>query len=204
MHRALQGVVSCTGWTCRCLLDILLHMLVPHPLSVALEAAASCSGSHGLFICPGCIVIASVPRLTGLSMMQGSSSPLSPPVSSSGLMASKHGSVSPPDSLTAVYSISKAVSAKPFSIQHPAEGMKAAQSHDHALPWLDVTASDAAQQSVARDVARGPGGRTDDTPTQLDLQNGQLTASPFAERTGPSASHEWAFKTSQSLSLLDM
>ena len=101
--------------------------------------------------------------------------------------------------------MSKAVSAKPFSIQHPAEAMKPAQSHDCALPWLDVTASDAARQSDAEDVARGPGGRTENLQApQSDLQNGQLYETPFAENKGAPASHEWAFKTSQSLSLLDM
>ena len=101
--------------------------------------------------------------------------------------------------------MSKAVSAKPFSIQHSAEAMKAAQSHDYALPWLDVAASDAAQQSGTPVVAEGAGGKREDSPApQLDLQNGQLSGNPFAEGAVPSTSHEWAFKTSQSLSLLDM
>ena len=101
--------------------------------------------------------------------------------------------------------MSKAVSAKPFSIQHSAEAMKPAQSHDYALPWLDVTESDATQQSDAEGVAREPGKRTETSQApQLDLQNGQLHENPFAESVGPPTSHEWAFKTSQSLSLLDM
>ena len=151
------------------------------------------------------LAVPPVPTLTTLYAMQGSSSPLSPPVSTSGFMASQHTSASPPDSLTAGCSMSKAVSAKPFSIQHSAEAMKPAQSHDYALPWLDVTASDATQQSDAEDVARGPGRRTENSQApHLDLQNGQLYEHPFAESRGAPASHEWAFKTSQSLSLLDM
>ena len=97
--------------------------------------------------------------------------------------------------------MTKAVSAKPFSIQHPAEAMKAAQSHDYALPWLDVTASDAAQQSVAEGAVRGAESLS---APQLHLQKRQLPGNPFAESVGPPAPHEWAFKASQSLSLLDM
>ena len=142
-------------------------------------------------------------------VLQASSSPLSPYLRSSGGLSSKQASASLPDGLTDG-GMSRAVSAKPFSVQHSTDVTRAAHAQDCALPWMHVRAPTAAplpadaHGAVSPELQDNIADRTE--AGQLNADNSQA-AERFLDYGGePSPSPDWTFQLceKQSPFLLDM
>ncbi len=133
-------------------------------------------------------------------LVQASSSPLSP-------LQSRHPSAALSENLGAGSDMCRAVSAKPFSIQHSMDMHKAAYPQQHALPWLEVSESSACQHGKADAVSdQSPQTQREDKEGQLQLGKHTSLKNPFSEQEKPSSPQDWAFQPSgkQGMSLLDM
>ena len=140
-------------------------------------------------------------ELFRVDLQAASSSPLAPqthPV---------RGSAAQPDMTRADFYLTRAVSARPFSIQHSFDVQKAAHPQGDALPWLEVTEAGAALNAEADAV------NDRDSPPGHESKAGRMQASgvgvvqnPFAGQAQPSSPEAWAFQASgqQGKSLLDM
>lgn len=133
-------------------------------------------------------------------LVQASSSPLSP-------LQSRHASAALSENLGAGCDMSRAVSAKPFSIQHSVDMHKVAYPQQHALPWLQVSEPSACQHGKADAVSdHSPQTQQEDKEGQLQLGKRTPLKTPFSGQEKPSSPQNWAFQPSekQGMSLLDM
>ena len=130
-----------------------------------------------------------------------SSSPLSPN------MQPRHGSAAPADMSRADSSLTRAVSARPFSIQQSVDVHKPARPQEGALPWLEVSEGTAAPNATADGV------RDQDSPVGQESSAGQVQTgtmqplkNPFAGQEQPASPQAWTFQAGgqQGMSLLDM
>jgi len=133
-------------------------------------------------------------------LVQASSSPLSP-------LQSRHASAALSENLGAGCDMSRAVSAKPFSIQHSIDMHKVAYPQQHALAWLQVSEPSACQHGKADAVSdQSPQTQQEDKEGQLQLGKRTPLKTPFSGQEKPSSPQNWAFQPSgkQGMSLLDM
>ena len=150
---------------------------------------------------PGSDAPSQARELYKVDLQAASSSPLSPQ------MQSLHGPAAPSDSSGADCSMSRAVSARPFSTQHSADLQRAGHPQDYALPWLEVSEASAASH-VSGDVV------SDQVPLegqmseagQVQMDGVQPLSNPFSGQQQPPAPQAWTFQASgkQGMSLLDM
>ena len=145
-------------------------------------------------------------------VLQASSSPPTPAAAlrpSKGGNPSRHASAALSGDAARAFSIGRAVSAKPFSIQHSAELSKGNHTEDHALPWLEVKQSSASQHVEAQDPRQleaslgGQSSRADQLQLQLPVI--EPLRNPFSDQAS-SPAPQWTFRPDarQNLSLLDM
>ena len=150
---------------------------------------------------PGSVARPQARELFKVDLQAGSNSPLSPQ------MQPVQGSAAPPDMSRADSCLTRAVSARPFSIQHSVDVQKAAHPQGDALPWLEVSEASAASVAKADAVTdqEYPIGQ-ESKAGRMQAGDVRLVQNPFAGRVQPSSPEAWTFQASgqQGKSLLDM
>ncbi len=140
-------------------------------------------------------------ELYRVDLQAASSSPQSPN------MPPRHGLPALADMSRADSSLTRAVSARPFSIQQSSDVQKAAHPQGSALPWLEVTEASAASDAT-EDVIRDQGFPLGQGSSAGQVQMGdkQPMKNPFGGQGQPASPQAWTFQAGgqQGMSLLDM
>lgn len=136
-----------------------------------------------------------------VDLQASSSSPLSPQ------MQQMQGLAAPADLPRAASCLTRAVSARPFSIQQSIDIHKAAHPQESTLPWLEVSEAGAAPTATADTVKDhdSPLGQ-ESKAEQMQVGDTQPLTNPFAGQEQPSSAEAWTFQATgqQGMSLLDM